>query len=111
MKDEIKDINKEIIEALDTMAQQIAEMTATLKEINGKQEEEDKNKITVGDVVQNDNCMRFVVTKCGTGPNAVCDGISKYGDIMAEYAHELKKTGEHIYLIDEVLALLKEDDE
>lgn len=107
MKD-CKGMNEQIGKAVETMAQIIEDITVVLKEA---QEEKDKNKITVGDVVQNDNRMRFVVTQCGDGPDAVCEGITKYGGIVVEFAHNLKKTGEHIHLIDDVLALLKEDDE
>lgn len=105
----MKDINKR----LEVLEETMAKMQEVIDDIR-RETKEDPNKITVGDVVRakNGNRLRFVVTFVDM-VNARCYGITQDGEIMDALFAEVTKTGEHIYSVDEVLALMKEgeDDE
>lgn len=71
----------------------------------------DPGEITVGDVVRNIRTKeRFVVTIVDEGK--LVTGINKVGAPRDYYLlSEVEKTGEHIYSVEEVLALMKEGED
>lgn len=100
----MKDINKR----LEVLEETMAKMQDIIDDIR-REAKEDPNKITVGDVVRDIKTgARFVVTCVACD---VVEGINVIGSIRSGWVDQVAKTGEHIYSVDEVLALMKEGED
>ena len=103
----MKDINKrlEVLEeTMDKMQEVIDDIRREMKR--------DPALIAVGDVVRliNDHDVRYVVCYVNDDVH-FAGGVMKNGAWTSYDLDEIEKTGEHIWLVDELLALLKEGEE
>lgn len=108
----MSDINKR----LEVLEETMAKMQEVIDDIR-REAKGDPNKITVGDVVRNKRTeVRFVVTRINNImvegiDNISIEGINKFGATRSCWLNEVVKTGEHIYPVEEVLALMKEGED